>query len=213
MTGPPATESEPFQEDPDAFVRAGGWLFRHRTFLPLPVAAALILVSPASSSPFLPWIGFASVAIGEALRLWAVRQIGVISRTRSGRLGPLVSSGPFGLIRNPLYVGNIALWTGFALSARIPWLAPLIAVLMAVEYHAIVRWEERLLESRFGDGYRAYAAGVPRWAPHGLKAPVTNRHADAEGRTFSWAETFFSERGTLMAIALGYALLYLKART
>ena len=57
------------------------------------------------------------MAAGELLRFWAVRHIGVISRTRSDRLGPLVETGPFALIRNPLYLGNIALWVGFTLSA------------------------------------------------------------------------------------------------
>ena len=80
----------------------------------------------------------------------------MISRTRSDRLGPLVATGPFSLVRNPLYVGNILLWVGFAVSARLLWLAPLVALLLALEYHAIVRWEERLLESRLGDAYRMY---------------------------------------------------------
>ncbi len=77
------------------------------------------------------------------MRLWGVHHIGAISRTRSERLGPLVATGPFALVRNPLYVGNIALWVGFALTARLVWLAPVILVLLALEYHAIVRWEER----------------------------------------------------------------------
>ena len=46
-------------------------------------------------------------AAGELIRLWGVHHIGAISRTRSQRLGPLVATGPFALIRNPLYVGNI----------------------------------------------------------------------------------------------------------
>jgi protein-S-isoprenylcysteine O-methyltransferase Ste14 len=40
--------------------------------------------------------------------------------------GPLVSSGPFARVRNPLYLGNIAIWIGFALTARLVWLAPVI---------------------------------------------------------------------------------------
>jgi protein-S-isoprenylcysteine O-methyltransferase Ste14 len=222
MPGPPASESTHLQGDPAAFVRLGGWLFRHRTLLPLPIAAALILISSPSSSPSsslpIPWVGLASVGLGEALRLWAVRHIGVISRTRSDRLGPLVSTGPFGLVRNPLYVGNIAIWTGFALGARILWLAPLIALIMAVEYHAIAKWEERLLESRLGDDYRTYAARVPRWVPHRHKSQGssdlsrdTNSKMDAAGPRFSWGETFFSERGTLIALAIGYGLLWVKS--
>ena len=141
--------------------------------------------------------------------MWGVHHIGVISRTRSDRLGPLVSSGPFGIVRNPLYLGNIALWGGFALSARLPWLVPAIVLLLALEYHAIVRWEEGLLGARLGDGYRAYAAQVPRWVPRIGKGPLLS---GGSSPPFSWRETLFSERGTLIAIGVGYALLWLKDR-
>jgi hypothetical protein len=32
------------------------------------------------------------------------------------------------------------------------------------------------------------------------------------GGGFSWADTIFSERGTLIAIVVGYVLLYMKER-
>jgi len=147
------------------------------------------------------------VAIGEGIRLWAVHHIGAISRTRSDRLGPLIASGPFAYVRNPLYVGNILLWTGFALSARLVWVAPIIIVLLALEYHAIVRWEERLLAGRIGEPYAQYVASVPRWLP------AFNTSATAGvPLTFSWRQTFFSERGTLIAIGAGLLLLWVKAR-
>jgi protein-S-isoprenylcysteine O-methyltransferase Ste14 len=144
------------------------------------------------------------VAGGELLRLFAVRQIGAISRTRTDRLGPLIAAGPFRWVRNPLYIGNIALWVGFALAAQLPWLAVPIALLLMLEYHAIVRWEERLLAERLGESYRSYMARVPRWIPrvpdHDSTAP------SAPG--FTWRQTIFSERGTLIAIALGLVLLW-----
>jgi protein-S-isoprenylcysteine O-methyltransferase Ste14 len=158
--------------------------------------------------------GVLITVFGEGVRLWAVHHIGVISRTRSERLGPLVAGGPFAIVRNPLYLGNIALWAGFALAARLMWLAPLIVVLLGLEYHAIVRWEERLLESRLGDAYRNYAARVPRWIPHlHLGGHGGHRGKDVQVESFTWNETLFSERGTLVAIAAGFFLLWLKARS
>src|SRR5688572_25100404 len=136
--------------NPDRITRLGGWLFSQRSWLPLPIVAALLLIPTEHSVSFstrLLWSGVLIVATGELLRIWAVHHIGVVSRTRSDRLGPLIATGPFSLVRNPLYVGNILLWVGFAVSARLPWLAPLVVLLLAFQYHAIVRWEERLLES------------------------------------------------------------------
>jgi protein-S-isoprenylcysteine O-methyltransferase Ste14 len=187
----------------------GGWLFRHRTVTALPISVALLTV-PAGETKAAVWLtlsGMAMTAAGELVRLWAVRHIGAISRTRSSRLGPLVQTGPFAYVRNPLYLGNLAVWTGFALFARLVWLAPLVLVLLGAAYHAIVRWEEGLLESRLGDAYRVYARHVPRWIPALRTGPTP-----FPAHLFTWGETFFSERGTLMAIAAGYLLLWLKLR-
>lgn len=171
------------------------------------------------------------VAVGEALRLWAVGHIGVVSRTRSDRLGPLVASGPFSIVRNPLYIGNILLWLGLTLSARLPWLTPVVALLLALEYRAIVGWEEHVLAERLGDEYRRYAAQVPRWIPRprigspGRRSRAGDSDESSSNRSvgsgfsripssavprFSWTDTLFSERGTLAAIATGYVLLWAK---
>jgi len=200
-------------------VHLGEWLFRRRTAIPIPLGLALLVIPAEPSAPtaLIP-IGIAIVAAGEALRLWAVRHIGVISRTRSDRLGPLVSTGPFAFVRNPLYLGNIALWVGFAISARILWLAPIIAIVLALEYSAIVRYEEKLLESRRGNEYREYVARVPRWMPASAQPSRLRSHGNeasfgGQAATFSWGETLFSERGTLIAIAAGFALIWAKGRS
>jgi protein-S-isoprenylcysteine O-methyltransferase Ste14 len=202
-------------------VRFGGWLFRHRTAIPVPLAIALLGARAGEAPPqaALTAIGLLLVASGELVRMWGVRHIGVVSRTRSDRLGPLVESGPFGLVRNPLYVGNIAIWTGFALLARLIWMAPLVGAVLALEYHAIVRWEEELLASRLGNLYRGYRERVPRWVPTGfrLRGLGGEEHPSSTSSaspavTFSWPETLFSERGTLIAIGVGLLLIWIKLK-
>jgi len=197
------------QRSPDS-IKIGAWLFRHRTSIPVPFALALLFlrVGEAPFSWTLALAGAVLTLAGELVRLWAVKHIGAISRTRSDRLGPLVTSGPFGHVRNPLYIGNILIWVGFAVIARLVWLAPVVLVLLALEYHAIVRWEEELLLARRGDEYRSYCARVPRWWP------TLERRArrEREVESVSWQETFFSERGTLVALAAGMLLLWLKSK-
>ena len=212
-------------KETDTTTRLGGWLFRHRTALPLPFAAAILGLRAGQAPPSTPLIvaGVAVTLAGEVLRLWGVHHIGAISRTRADRLGPLVSSGPFARVRNPLYLGNIAIWVGFALSARLVWLAPVIAILLFLEYHAIVRWEEQLLEDRLGEGYRTYKSRVPRWAPRLFNRGARRERGEKNVQDVSavsavttdgqsWKATLFSERGTLLAIGLGYLLLWLTAR-
>ena len=162
-------------DDSRPVVRAGAWLFRQRTWIPLPLALALLLI-PSETTPswFLAGLGSVIVACGELLRVWAVRHIGAISRTRSTRLGPLVQTGPFALVRNPLYLGNIALWVGFATSAQLVWLIPVFVVVLALEYHAIVQWEEQLLELRRGNEYTS----VRR--PGATMGSVTSKRSQSE---------------------------------
>jgi protein-S-isoprenylcysteine O-methyltransferase Ste14 len=154
-------------------------------------------------------------SVGEMLRLWAVRHIGVISRTRSDRLGPLVASGPFGIVRNPLYIGNVLLWLGLTVSARLLWLAPVVTLVLVLQYRAIVAWEEHVLARRLGDAYRQYAAHVPRWIPRAgrtVRGGTTRGSGENMAPRFSWKDALFSERGTLAAIAAGYVLLWAKDR-
>jgi protein-S-isoprenylcysteine O-methyltransferase Ste14 len=202
------------QQDAATLVAMGGWLFKRRTMIPVPLAL-LILLTPGTRSTMGPgWVlgGVGIVAIGEALRLWGVHHIGAVSRTRTDRLGPLIASGPFALVRNPLYLGNVALWIGFALAAGLAWVAPVILILLGFEYHAIVRWEEGLLTARLGEAYRDYMAMVPRWIPRLDRRGRVGRHASAIN-AFSWRDTFFSERGTLIGIAVGFALIWIKLKT
>jgi protein-S-isoprenylcysteine O-methyltransferase Ste14 len=207
VPGSSTSQPQAIQQDRDTIVRLGGWLFRKRTSLPLPIVVALLVI-PATAQNLKGYVaaGAATVLLGELIRMWGVRHIGAVSRTRSERLGPLVAGGPFALVRNPLYVGNMLLWLGFTLAAGLPWLAPAVFALLAFEYHAIVRWEEQLLLSRMGRTYGDYMELVPRWIPRLTSVKRSNQPAQ-----YLWGQTLFSERGTLIAIAAGFALLWLKA--
>src|SRR4051812_3095075 len=99
MGRPPLAKVEIAEQVPDTLTRAGGWLFKHRTTIPVPIVLALILI-PAPDSRAAFWTptvaaGVLVLTLGELIRMWAVHHIGAISRTRSERLGPLIDTGPF----------------------------------------------------------------------------------------------------------------------
>jgi protein-S-isoprenylcysteine O-methyltransferase Ste14 len=185
----------------------GGWLFRQRSWLPAPFALMLVVVRWHVSGSRWPRIaGIALVFLGEFLRLWSVRHIGVISRTRAARLGPLVATGPYLLTRNPLYVGNAMLWCGFVAWSGLLWMEPVAGLVFAGQYGLLVRWEERLLAGRFGSHYDDYRRRVPRWTP-GVSGWYAAWHQPA---SHAWGPVLFSERGTLLTIAIMAILLTLK---
>ena len=185
----------------------GSWLFRQRSWLPVPIALILLLVRWGMlRHPILPVAGPFLVLAGEGLRWWAVGQIGVISRTRSTRLGPLITTGPFTLCRNPLYVGNLLIWAGFTVWSGLLWMLPITLGIFIVYYRSIIEWEEALLTERFGEAYTEYVSVTPRWWPRLDRLPA----ALSASAMHPWRLVAFSERGTLMAIAIGAILLVIR---
>ena len=75
----------------------------------------------------------------------------------------LVTDGVFRYTRNPLYVGVSIALCGVALVFALDWVLVLIVPACVLLHFAVVRREERYLEQKFGDVYRAYVARVPRY--------------------------------------------------
>jgi protein-S-isoprenylcysteine O-methyltransferase Ste14 len=75
----------------------------------------------------------------------------------------LLTPGPYAASRNPMYLFELTFWFGWALFYGC--IAVLVGFLLwfATFNFVIVPWEERDLEARFGDDYRAYKMRVPRW--------------------------------------------------
>ena len=75
----------------------------------------------------------------------------------------LLTPGLYAFSRNPMYLSELTFWFGWALFYGS--LAVLIACLLwfaMFNFMAVPR-EERDLEVRFGEAYRAYTVRVPRW--------------------------------------------------
>jgi protein-S-isoprenylcysteine O-methyltransferase Ste14 len=124
---------------------------------------------PARTPPSARGAGLMMVAAGGALMGWAFAahcQAAPRGWALEPRLTPgyLLRGGPYRLSRNPMYAGEAAVWLGWALFYGSPavWAG---LVVVSAAFPTIVRWEERRLLERFGDGYRAYLAEVPRWVP------------------------------------------------
>ncbi len=75
----------------------------------------------------------------------------------------LVVDGIYGWTRNPLYLGTILVYMGLAVAAASLWAILLMVPLLWVINVGVIVREERYLERKFGDAYRAYKARVRRW--------------------------------------------------
>ena len=142
--------------------------------------------------------GVILMLLGEAIRLWGVGYAGFITRTRNVGADVLVTSGPFSLIRNPLYAGNffISLGACAAFNAFMPWILVIFAGLYALQYHFIVRLEEATLESKFGEVYRRYCSRVPRLFP------TFRKYDEPSAVSFNGVVAFANERKTFVSISV-----------
>lgn len=75
----------------------------------------------------------------------------------------LVVDGLYRWSRNPIYVALTLAYLGLALVLASPWTVALLPAVLAVMRYGVVGREERYLEAKFGDAYRAYKASVRRW--------------------------------------------------
>ena len=115
-----------------------------------------------------PWnlLALVLVVAGIAGTLWMMALHILASPGSFVELRPtrqLLTPGPYAASRNPMYLFELTFWFGWALFCGS--IAVLIGFLLwlSMFHFVIVPWEERDLEARFGDAYRAYKARVPRW--------------------------------------------------
>jgi len=75
----------------------------------------------------------------------------------------LVTTGPFSITRNPMYLGNTLLLIGVGLIAGIAWFL-VFAILAAFTTQKVaIEGEEKRLTDKFGKRYHDYAKRVRRW--------------------------------------------------
>lgn len=112
-------------------------------------------------------VGVTLIAVGLAIRSWAA---GILRKSRE-----LSTSGPYAIVRNPLYVGSFLVMGGFC--SLIDDFENIFFVMgpIAGLYYLQVLHEERFLSRTFGPRWDEYASAVPRFVPRRLPlAPLAD---------------------------------------
>ncbi len=150
----------------------GSVFFKYRSYIPLPfVFLMLVFMEPTLTSVI---IGFLIALSGELIRIWSVSFAGSETRTTSGVGGTyLVTQGPYSVIRNPLYAGNILIYIGIGImsNALFPYLQIFAFLFFLFQYHCIVLAEEEFLQNKFTKIYSDYKKTVGRFIPKFTKLP------------------------------------------
>ena len=186
----------------------GELIFRNRGWIPAP----FILIGIYFTGPLSPLtgVGLSLIPLGLLVRIWAILHMGPEARSREATVEKLIYTGPYELTRNPLYIANIAIYTGVGLATLgVPGLLGALA-LSLVYYGIIVRYEEAFLERKLGEIYRSYINRVPRWI--GEAAPV---HAAAPKGSMELRlnKALRAERTTVAIAIIVTALVLMRAST
>jgi protein-S-isoprenylcysteine O-methyltransferase Ste14 len=148
------------------------------------IASVVALQTPASDAPAVSLVaGELLTLAGGAWVLFAVlvlgRCFGVLPEARG-----LVTRGPYGLVRHPVYLGELTAMLGLVVGALGAWNLACFAVACAAQ-RVRMGLEERALEREFPE-YRSYAARTPRFIPRAARmrapSPSTVPVADAGAR-------------------------------
>ena len=166
------------------------------------ILVATVFVAVFSSPPaYLPsWgldvlelFGFTMLAAAMLWRVWCLVFIG------GAKDGMLTVTGPYSVVRNPLYIGSFMGIVGFGLAVGLPALALSLVLAFGILYPAVVAQEEIRLVELFGEAFERYCASVPRWFPRWslyrepetiVTSPARIRQGILDGMWYLWAFAF-----------------------
>lgn len=191
----------------------GAILFRWRNIL-FPVIFTLLLAFAPPSGPhatetknLLFWCGLTLAACGASIRLLVASTHYVKRAGRNGSVhaDELFVGGPFAVTRNPLYVGNVLIATGFlVLLGNLSALAVGVPVTI-LTYQSIISTEESYLRIRFGQQYENYIRTVPRWLPD-----LTRWQASFLNAGFCWRRAIAMDYSTTGAVIAGITIMAIR---
>jgi protein-S-isoprenylcysteine O-methyltransferase Ste14 len=144
-----------------------------RTWPPRLIIVVLVLVllrvfrpgSLAIDDPVLEVVGTVLFLAGLGLAVWARIYLGRnwgMPMTRKDE-PELVTSGPYHLVRHPIYSGILLAMLGTALATTLYWLIALIV--MGIYFIYSARVEERLMAETFPETYPSYRASSKMLIP------------------------------------------------
>jgi protein-S-isoprenylcysteine O-methyltransferase Ste14 len=189
-------------------VAIGNFAFRFRNYI-FPLALPLVLAPGPRIFDEYWWAALLGLVValgGQAVRGMTIALAYIIRGGRNKQVyaEKLVTDGIYGHCRNPMYVGNLMLITGVAITSNAWWCVGIAVPLFTFLYVAIIAAEERYLAAKFGPAFEAYCRRVPSLAPRlaGLGATVGQME-------FHWRRLLVKEYGTVFGWVSRWVLVVL----
>lgn len=144
----------------------GKFLFKYRSFLPVPYFLFLLIFIDFNSLKFI--LGGIIVLLGILIRFFSMGFAGHWMRDSEVKAEYVLDEGLYSIIRHPLYMGNFFIGFGFTLaSGYYPFFLPVFySIIFFIYYYLIIREEEGYLENKFGERFVRYRERTPLIFPN-----------------------------------------------
>lgn len=157
------------------FENSGNWLFKRRSWLPVfVIAAGILLMYLGNHQAIIFNMRSELIFLGVSLagQLIRIITVGYAPRNTSGRntvngqiADELNVTGIYSLLRHPLYLGNFFMWLGPVLFLRSVWFTVVFGLLYWLYYERIMFTEEQFLRKKFGEIYDSWSEKVKPFIP------------------------------------------------
>ena len=187
-------------------MNTGNFLFKYRSYTPIPLAIYILYNSYPEIHNVL--IGFVLITIGESLRMWAVSYAGGVTRTTKVGAPSLCTSGPYSYTRNPLYIGNMVIYSGVVFvagSLNISSTLIITWVFFTIQYYLIINLEQNTLIGIFGKEYEKYINNVPKLFPRFSSWKNKDKYMPMK-----FSKTIKTEKRTFQNIILLILIIFFK---
>ena len=132
------------------------------------IPLALLRSGSQLETGFLAYLAFPLWLMGGVILLWSFWNFLAQGRGTPAPIDPpkeLVAVGFYRYVRNPMYVGILAIIIGHFLWFEY-WSLLIYALVVFIAFNTFVAYyEEPTLKRKFGASYENYLRNVPRWIP------------------------------------------------
>jgi protein-S-isoprenylcysteine O-methyltransferase Ste14 len=159
----------------EEFTKAGNWLFRWRSYLPLSLIAFFLLFVREWNveGAWFTSRSWEAICLGVSFFGFLIRAhtVGHAPKGTSGRntgrqfADRVNTTGAYSVVRHPLYVGNYFMGLGVTTFTGVWWMVLIYTLVFWLYYERIMFSEEAFLRDKFGEPYLEWAARTPAFIP------------------------------------------------
>ena len=163
-------------------------MFKYRDVFPGLVLVGGLIYAYLLEETQAVWLSLLILGLANLIRIWARRFVGEHTRLKVIEVSVLVSTGPFRISRNPLYISNMLVMLSWLLFVGIPFsVSFLLSFISFGLYALVIREEENELQKLFTQDFLNYKTSVPRWLSFDFLKRLSSSLKDQSSQSFGQA--------------------------